>query len=271
LTVLRALSVILEKSVTGSSAGLPSFLSAKHSPATAAYDFRVGHVFAQTFSILRRHLLPFLLLYGVASLILNVPVTFTNQDSAIAEITVACGIALALYIVLNVLAGAAVVYAAIDDMRGRPVDMSKAWRAALRRFFPVLGVTAAVVVLAILGFALIVPAAMVITVLFVAVPVCLAEGLGPVHSMRRSAQLTKGFRWAIFGLWFTTLMTGLIMQSVLDGLTEPLGGTALSLAVQVAWDTVFGAFVAILTAVTYRDLRVAKEGIDTDQIATVFD
>ena len=34
---------------------------------------------------------------------------------------------------------------------------------------------------------------------------------------------------------------------------------------------VMGAFAVILTAVTYRDLRVAKEGVDTDQIATVFD
>jgi hypothetical protein len=31
------------------------------------------------------------------------------------------------------------------------------------------------------------------------------------------------------------------------------------------------AFFWILIAVTYRDLRVAREGVDTDQIATVFE
>jgi hypothetical protein len=31
------------------------------------------------------------------------------------------------------------------------------------------------------------------------------------------------------------------------------------------------AFYAVLIVVTYHDLRVAKEGIDTDQIAAVFE
>jgi hypothetical protein len=31
------------------------------------------------------------------------------------------------------------------------------------------------------------------------------------------------------------------------------------------------AFVVVILAVAYRELRVAKEGIDTDQIAAVFE
>jgi hypothetical protein len=34
---------------------------------------------------------------------------------------------------------------------------------------------------------------------------------------------------------------------------------------------IFLAFIWILIAVTYRDLRIAREGIDTDQVATVFE
>jgi hypothetical protein len=234
-------------------------------------DFRVSRVLTQTLSILRRHLLPFLLLYGVASLLLNVPVAFTNHDSSLAEIAVACGISLVLCMVFNVFAGAAVVYVAIEDMRGRPVYMTVALRVALRRFFQVLGVTAAVVALAIFGLILIVPGAIVITALFVVVPICVVEGLGPVDSMRRSAKLTKGYRGRIFGLWFAILAAESIVQIALDQVTEPFGSFALILAPQVAWDVVIGAFAVILTAVTYRGLRVVKEGVEADQFAKVFD
>ncbi len=252
---------------------LPPFLSAGgHAGQVVETDFRLGHVFVQTLSILRRHAAPFLLLYVVAGLLLNVPVTFTNDDSPAADVALAMGISQALYIVFNVFAGAAVVDVAIGDMRGRPVGMSKALRVALRRFFPALVATMAVVGLAILGLALmIVPAAIVVSMFFVVVPVCVVEGLGPVQSMRRSAELTKGFRWRIFALWFAILMTEIIVQMELDQAIRPFGYFALVLASQVLWDVIVGAFAAVATAVTYRDLRVAKEGVDTDQVATVFD
>jgi hypothetical protein len=34
---------------------------------------------------------------------------------------------------------------------------------------------------------------------------------------------------------------------------------------------VIGAIAVVLTAVVYRDLRIAKEGFEPDQIANVFD
>jgi Family of unknown function (DUF6159) len=256
------------------SGGLPAFLSPDGVAAApvAQQDCRIGRVITRTVSILRRHALPLSLLYGIASLLLNVPVTFTNVDSSDADVVIAFGVSLVLSTLFNVFAGAAVVDAAIDDMRGRPVDMGKAMRVAWRRFFPVLGVTAAVVGLAVLGFAgLIFPAAMVISACFVVVPVCVVEGLGPVQSMRRSAELTKGYRWRIFAIWFAILLAEGIVQAEIDQATRPLGNFAVVLAPQVAWDVVVGAFAVVLTAVTYRELRIAKEGVDADQVAGVFD
>jgi hypothetical protein len=251
---------------------LPSFLADGHAGQAADRDFRLGPVLARTFSILRRHPLAFLLLYGVASLLLNVPVTFTNDESPAAAVVMAMIIAQALFIVFNVFAGAAVVDIVIDEMRGRPADMSKALRVAGRRFLPALGATIAVVGLAILGFALlIVPAAVVVSRLFVVVPACVVEGLGPAQSMRRSAELTKGYRWRIFALWFAILMAEIIVQMELDQAMRPFGYFALVLAPQVLWDVLVSAFAAVAAAVTYRDLRVAKEGVDPDQIVTVFD
>jgi hypothetical protein len=39
----------------------------------------------------------------------------------------------------------------------------------------------------------------------------------------------------------------------------------------VIWSGVWGAFYAICVVVAYHDLRVAKEGVDTAQIAAVFE
>jgi hypothetical protein len=181
-------------------------------------------------------------------------------------------VAQALYIVFNVFAGAAVVDIVIDDTRGRPVDLRKALRVGLRWFLPALGATVAMVGLAVLGFVLlIIPAAMIISRYFVVVPACVVEGLGPVQSMRRSTELTMGYRWRIFALWFAILITEIIVQMELDQAIRPSGYFSLVLASQVLWDMAVGAFAAVATAVTYRDLRIAKEGIETDQVATVFD
>ena len=48
-------------------------------------------------------------------------------------------------------------------------------------------------------------------------------------------------------------------------------GTTLALVGTLIWNGVWGAFYAIAVVVTYHDLRVAKEGIDIEQIAAVFD
>ena len=252
---------------------LPSFLSADRDVGQAAErDFRLGHVFAQTFSTLRRHLLPFFLLFVIPSFALNIPVTFTQEDSPFADVAIAMGISQVLYAVFGAFAGAAVAYAAVNDMRGRPVDMSAALRVALRRFFPALGVTFIVLVLAFIGLPfLFFPAAIVISVYFVVVPACVVEELGPMQSLRRSAVLTKGYRWRIFGLWFAIPIIEAIVQSQLDQAARPFGNNTLILAPQVLWDMVVGAFLAVAAAVTYRDLRIAKEGIEPDQVVTVFD
>lgn len=252
---------------------LPSFLSPdRHEGQTADRDFRLGRVFAPSFSILGRHWLPFFLLFVIASLFLNIPVTFTEEDSPFTDVAIAMGVAQVLYAAFGAFASTAVAYATINDMRGRPVEISEALRAALRWFFPALGATAAVMVLAFVGLPfLLFPAAIVISVYFVALPACVVEGLGPLQSLRRSAVLTKGYRWRIFGFWFAIMITEAIVQSLLDQATRPFGNNTLILAPQILWDMVVGAFLAVAATVMFRDLRIAKEGIEPDQTATVFD
>jgi hypothetical protein len=48
-------------------------------------------------------------------------------------------------------------------------------------------------------------------------------------------------------------------------------GTTLGKVVNLIWSAVWTAFYAIVIVVAYHDLRVAKEGVDTEQIAAVFE
>jgi hypothetical protein len=50
-----------------------------------------------------------------------------------------------------------------------------------------------------------------------------------------------------------------------------LGGVLMAQIANFVWSALFGAFFSINFVVAYHDLRVAKEGIDTDRIAAVFD
>jgi hypothetical protein len=110
-------------------------------------------------------------------------------------------------------------------------------------------------------------------------PACVVERLGPFRSLGRSRELTKGHRWKILGLFLATVIPGVIIGAIVGGLMGVilvLGqvgsfGTAAIQIISLIWNAIWTAFFAIVIVVAYHDLRVAKEGVDTDQIAAVFE
>jgi hypothetical protein len=123
-----------------------------------------------------------------------------------------------------------------------------------------------------IGFILLfIPGLMLITQWFVAVPVCMVERIGAWQSLKRSAELTKGHRWKVFGIILLLYSGAGIVSQVLTGALTVVGGSMLALIATLIWNTIWSAFFAIFVVVTYYELRVAKEGIDIEQIASVFD
>jgi hypothetical protein len=240
-------------------------------------DFRIGRVFSRTLSVLSRNLLPFCIVTAIASLpnflFLKVgagPVGTAAVSPGASATRIA--VAATLSMVLSALAQAIVLYGAFEDMRGRPVNLIESTKIGLGRILPVIAAVLCSVILVMLAaILLIIPGLIVITMLFVVTPACVVDRLGPIKSMGRSAELTKGHRWKVFGLWLATMIAGGIVQGVLIKLAATIGGYPLQLLVQFVVGAIWGAFYAILAVVTYHDLRVAKEGVDTDQIAAVFD
>jgi hypothetical protein len=106
----------------------------------------------------------------------------------------------------------------------------------------------------------------------VATQAIVIERIGPVAGLVRSVRLTKGRRWAIFGL----IMVPFVIVMVL------YGGAAMvpELVAEDEWladaldyfiSATSTAYFAVLTTILYYDLRREKEGADSGEIAHVFD
>jgi uncharacterized membrane protein len=118
---------------------------------------------------------------------------------------------------------------------------------------------------------LIVPGLILYTMWFVAVGPCVVERLGPWTSLSRSQELTKGHRWKIFGLLVLLFVPLNLVSKLVELALSAAGGETLVLVGTLIWTSIEAAFYSVVIAVTYHDLRVAKEGTDIEQIAAVFD
>jgi hypothetical protein len=235
-------------------------------------QFRVGSVLSKTFAILGRQFGKFVLLALVPMIPILLLILATLSSRGLSSSgglvlgTILIGL---LTFVLQILAQATSLYGAFQDMRQQPFTIGDSLRIGLARTIPVIAVGTLVGVAMMLGFMLfVVPGVILGCMLYVAIPACVIEKLGVTASMSRSVALTKGYRWQIFGLFLLVVVISLLGAFVFK-LIGGVGGAGQLLS--FAWQVVSTAFGAVLSAVIYHDLRVAKEGIDLDTLASVFD
>jgi hypothetical protein len=273
--------------------------------------FRVGHVINQSASVLARNFPILFLIGTITYLPIQLlALWFTNLTQggggalpagvSAAQIGIGAFLFVLLMIVLSLLSQAVILHLAFQNMRNQPTNISESLKIGLRRFFPLLllglvvGIVMVLVILAlsmaaggivvISGNTMYTVAATVVAVVlglvvlailytmwFVAVAACVVERRGPFAAMGRSKQLTKGYRWRIFGLILLLFVVSLMASGLIELILRPVGGTILTFLVTLAWTAIWGAYYAISVAVSYHDMRVAKEGVDIEQIAAVFD
>jgi hypothetical protein len=234
-------------------------------------EFRVGQVLNRSFTLLSRNFLLFFVVTAVAALP-NVLISQSTGRNVSGATAAWVGLGAILTVVLQMLSQAVVLYGAFQDMRGRPIDLGEALRVALSRLLPIIGVAICVSIGVFVGsLLLIVPGLILMTMWYVATPVCVVEQKGPLSSMGRSSELTKGHRWKIFGMILLVIIGGIIVSAILLGVLALAGNTVLEILGNLLWNGVWGAFYATFAVVTYHDLRVAKEGVDVHEIAAVFD
>ncbi len=245
-------------------------------------DFRVGDVLSRAWTILTNNLLFFIgtsaLVYVIMVVTLVVLVLlaiagggFSRGGGVGALFVILMIIGVLAVIVVNMIGQATMLFGAFQYLRGAPVRFGESLSRAMSRIGPLIGVTLLTAICLMFAFlALIVPAIILFCMWAVVVPVCLVEGSGPTASMSRSAALTKGHRWKIFGIFLILEVMNVIGTQLLKLILTPVSSVLASLVVLVV-SVVLGAYAHCVVIMTYHDLRVAKEGIDTTQIASMFD
>jgi hypothetical protein len=186
---------------------------------------------------------------------------------------------LLLCLVGPMLASAAVNFGAAQELNGRGFSSGLSLKSALLRSPAILALCALIGMCVALGMILVIACGLFFLCLYsVAVPACVIERLGPIRSMGRSAFLTKGNRWRVFGV-LSLLHGGVAALVALDTLISPLIGMAVNFdrSADVIYVSVgclyfaISAFIAVAFSVLYSHLRVAREGIEVEHLAVVFD
>lgn len=237
-------------------------------------NFGVGTVMGTSLRVFARNIIPFLLITGV----LYVPVivwtmSVFGDDFAGVSNSFTWGTRL-LEMVLNAFTTATITYGVVKELQGQRASIGACIANGFKRMLPALGV-ALITGLAVGGafLLLIVPGIIVYCMLYVSVPVSVVEQPGVLASLRRSRELTAGHKGQVFGIllliFIMTFGISMLLGNMikLDTMSHIRTYLYAVLGVQI----VFGAFGAVVAAVTYTSLRGDKEGTSANDLASVFE
>ena len=246
--------------------------------------FEMGRVIGQTFGVIGRNPVSVLLLCLFGTLAIQllaylVRLAFGGMDATAQLILInICNLVISLS-VQAFLVGAT-VYIAVNDLSGQRVAFSAALATGFGLVLPLTVINIVTVLGLTVGFVLlIVPGVLLLLRWAVAVPVRVVEGPGIGAAFSRSAELTKGHRWAILALvvgYFvlfaaigavTILLNGGVQRTAqLQASLDPV-----ALVIQVVTGTITVAISTSGMAAIYTELRRIKEGALPSQLASVFE
>jgi hypothetical protein len=247
-------------------------------------DLSVGNVVSRSFGIYAKNFVPFTLL----ALLMQVPVILYTMHllsgglQAFVE-----GQMIFIFVtsfgsaILSMVATAAITYGVVEELRGNHAPMSRCISVGLSRLLPVLGTALLVGLVVALGFVLlIVPGVILMCMFWLAIPSVVIEGNGGADALTRSKQLTDGYKSKIFGILFVFGLIGGIAQQVMEAVMDVSSATTPAEAMDLLrtvmifaflFDVIVSSLTAVANAVVYSDIRAIKEGVNTDELASVFD
>ncbi|NIA71818.1 hypothetical protein HBA54_24790 [Pelagibius litoralis] len=255
---------------------IDSIITGSGSPATA---ISIGAVVKRTIGVVVANLVPF----SILALVLHLPglvlgyITLSSALSGEASSFSPLEIVFTVVsLVLSYLLMAAVVYGTVSHLRGRKAGLGEIVSRGLGAVLPIVVIAVAASILLGIGFALLIVPGVFLAVIFsVTVPAYVVERPGIVDSFKRSMELTQGNRWRVLGVLAIFIVALAVFGFVVDlvvGIVAAIGlGFTLILIVNYIVSALSSAVLAVAVAVLYHDLRVAKEGVNTEQIAAVFD
>ncbi|KQZ05873.1 hypothetical protein ASD21_17960 [Caulobacter sp. Root1455] len=257
--------------------------------------FEIGRVISGTFSVIGRNFGPFallaLILGGLPNLLVSLAqISFVSQQQTFSPQAVAGTlVGLVVMIVAAFVLQAAIVHATVADLNGRRVVVGESLKVGLRNWLPLLGLAILMGLGLMIGFVLlIVPGIMLAVMWSVAVPAKVVEKIGVMDALQRSRDLTRGRRWAIFGLLVIYVIAVWILEAVImaafmpfalsKGLPTPETTAGFTSSINIVSLVASPLIATISTLITtaggatlYSELRGTREGVGPDALASVFD
>ena len=105
---------------------------------------------------------------------------------------------------------------------------------------------------------------------YVAVPVQVTERSGILASFSRSAELTRGVRWSIFGALLVVGLIGIVIFYLSTTLAGFAGRVGLILGGTVVGTTLTMLNGCLLHTAAYLELREIREGAMSEDLVSVF-
>jgi hypothetical protein len=250
--------------------------------------FDMGRVIGRTFGVIGRNFATFfglsVVLAGAPQIVVGLLTFYTTRDAlsgaeALGPETV--GLLIVSFVVLLVsscVLQAAIIHNAVSDLSGRKASFGASLATGIRYFLPLFVVAILSGLATALGFMLLIVPGVILSVMWsVITPALVVDRAGIMGSFERSAELTRGRRWSIFGLIVIyaifVFAVGIVFEipgQVLLAMSE--GGVLAYYGVisplQAAVQSLVGAAGV---AALYVELRQLKEGIGVDALAAVFD
>jgi hypothetical protein len=169
--------------------------------------------------------------------------------------------------------------AVVTANEGRRATFGESLGTGLQVILPLIGLSILFTIGVGIGFILlIVPGVILLLMWAVAVPALVVERNGVFAAFRRSAELTRGAKWKIFGLflvlaviyWLLSIVLGLVGLKMYGGTNAAGGLTVGNLLGSAVLGVIFNVLWGTIQPSLYVELRQAKEGTSAESLAQVF-
>ena len=167
----------------------------------------------------------------------------------------------------------------LDAIMDRPHDIRESFEFARYKIWSLLWLGILSTILIAVGFILLViPGIWLMVAICVAVPALMLEGVKGFQAMKRSMSLVDGRWWATFGrLIVAFILYGIVVAifgAIASAITNSMTNVTLFLLINVAVSTIgvilLSPFIAAVINWIYIDLRVRKEALDIEMLASGF-
>ncbi len=271
-------------------------------------SFTVGSCLSQTLTIWLKNFFPFTLL---SALILSPYIVWTFYQLMNPEpVPTAEDISMGIWLqnidglianFLGYVVGATVVFGVFQQLRGRHATVGESILRGLKVMPRIIGtviiiflILVSITVLMVLvmlgnlelGIVFMLASAILMMVVYAGlapvVPVCIFEDRGGPWALKRSWFLTRGYKFKVFLFMVVLVILQAMGGGALGGLVAvlytndaanaPDDSFAMALTITgLCVQVLFTSLQAVASTVIYHDLRQLKEGIDTEELASIFE